>query len=1008
MRPIELIVEGFTSFRTRQVLDFSSLDLFAITGATGAGKTSLLDAITFALYDKVAQKPNSSRELVSQGATQLKVEFRFEMRQVEYRVVRTWRSRGKTDEKKFLFDQFVDGEWERRDRNQKVEEIIGMDFETFTRVIILPQGQFDEFLKGEAAKRREILRQLAGFQIFEQMRKEASDRTSRLKAEREGLTKVLEGIQAPTFEDICSRQVEVEHLEVTIPELDLKAKQSRKLIETEERLFTQIQQYQQLSLKLEDLQKNYSQIESLENKLHKAQLASSVVGAWSILQTTRKRVETTNANLATVNQQLESSKLELIKQQQAFEQFRLAQIEAQSQIEIKERNLTLAESLHTQNQQAQEELDRASQNTLARSQALTKAAKAAIQVELELEIITQDLQNIEAAIANTPRDTSRLEKLRQVAEPLSQWQILLDSLVKQQQKSTQLQTDIEKLNQQLQKSQQAIVKAESEFQTANIALKQAESSNLQFLQSSHVNALRSQLHNGDTCPVCNNFYALDELSETRGEIKQIELIDTKILLHQKEKSEQQLAKILQDKVKIETNLETSQQQFQEQFQEITDLEMQVAHLQKQIDIVLQSPWKVEEILRDRQDLESQESDYQQLISKQKEMAFACQNIENKLKTYEENLQLAQSEFQTVEREQSQREAQLKDISQRLLEITAGKSYEALRQEILLEKAGLSDRLQALDKIYQQARETFAKREEALTKAQENHDLAIAERSQQELNWQTELDSIKLTESEFLTVQTTRSQMEAWQQQIDSYQRQHQDLTTRLQILAEAIGDRSVDEQALTNLRQDLQQIELQLQQASENRASLKAWLEQAEQKRQESQELEEQKLSLQTQEQTYHTLSQDLKSDKFQEYILDGLQQELANRASVLLQQLSDNRYILQIESGDYWVSDNWNGGEKRRVRTLSGGETFAASLSMALALSERLSMGVELGSLFLDEGFGTLDSETLESVTQILESLRQQNRLIGVITHIQSLADRLPTQIHVRKSPNGSELVQK
>jgi exonuclease SbcC len=175
MRPLELIVEGFTSFRTRQVLDFASLDLFAITGATGAGKTSLLDAITFALYDKVAQKPNSSRELVSQGATQLKVEFRFVMRQTEYRVLRTWRSRGKTDKKDFLFDQLVNGEWERCDRTQKVEDIIGMDFETFTRVIILPQGQFDEFLKGEASKRREILRQLAGFQIFEQMRKAASD-----------------------------------------------------------------------------------------------------------------------------------------------------------------------------------------------------------------------------------------------------------------------------------------------------------------------------------------------------------------------------------------------------------------------------------------------------------------------------------------------------------------------------------------------------------------------------------------------------------------------------------------------------------------------------------------------------------------------------------------------------------------------------------------------------------------------------------------------------------------
>lgn len=243
--------------------------------------------------------------------------------------------------------------------------------------------------------------------------------------------------------------------------------------------------------------------------------------------------------------------------------------------------------------------------------------------------------------------------------------------------------------------------------------------------------------------------------------------------------------------------------------------------------------------------------------------------------------------------------------------------------------------------------------------------------------------------------------------IDTYQRQEQDLITRRQMFAEAIADQHTDEIAIANLRADLQQIEQDLQLASENRASIKAWLEQAQQRRQESQDLEERKVALQAQEQIYHTLSQDLQSNKFQEYILDSLQQELANRASVLLQQLSEDRYILQIESGDYWVSDNWNGGEKRRIRTLSGGETFAASLSMALALSEKLSMGIELGSLFLDEGFGTLDSETLESVTQILESLRQQDRLIGVITHIQSLAERLPTQIHVRKSINGSELVR-
>ncbi len=90
---------------------------------------------------------------------------------------------------------------------------------------------------------------------------------------------------------------------------------------------------------------------------------------------------------------------------------------------------------------------------------------------------------------------------------------------------------------------------------------------------------------------------------------------------------------------------------------------------------------------------------------------------------------------------------------------------------------------------------------------------------------------------------------------------------------------------------------------------------------------------------------------------------------------------------------------------SLSGGETFDTSLSLALALSEKLYQGAHLGSLFLDEGFGTLDTDTLESVTQILESLRQRERLIGVITHVRQLGERLPAQVKVFKSPQGSKI---
>jgi exonuclease SbcC len=304
-------------------------------------------------------------------------------------------------------------------------------------------------------------------------------------------------------------------------------------------------------------------------------------------------------------------------------------------------------------------------------------------------------------------------------------------------------------------------------------------------------------------------------------------------------------------------LETSQLQLQIQTQEIAELETEVAKFQEQIDRILKTAWTAADILRERQELERQELAYQKLINEQKEIASACQNAESKLNINQENLQLAQTEFQKAEQEKVHRQSQLQEVSQRLQEITVGKSYESLRQSILQAKSELSDRLQSIEKSYQKARETFVKREEAATKAQDNHNIAIAECTQQETNWHDELQSINFTESAFLTAQTTRSQMESWQKEIETYQRQEQDLTTRRQMFAEAIAYQHTDEIAIANLRADLQQIEQDLQLASENRASIKAWLEQARQRRQESQDLEERKISLQSQEQIYHTLSQD-------------------------------------------------------------------------------------------------------------------------------------------------------
>jgi exonuclease SbcC len=113
------------------------------------------------------------------------------------------------------------------------------------------------------------------------------------------------------------------------------------------------------------------------------------------------------------------------------------------------------------------------------------------------------------------------------------------------------------------------------------------------------------------------------------------------------------------------------------------------------------------------------------------------------------------------------------------------------------------------------------------------------------------------------------------------------------------------------------------------------------------------------------------------------------------------NRYTLEWDDGAFYALDHDNGAERRRAETLSGGETFLASLSLALQLSEeilRTAGAVQIDSLFLDEGFGTLDAEALETVTDAIESLRTGGRMVGIITHIRDLTERLPGCIEIEK----------
>jgi DNA repair protein SbcC/Rad50 len=153
----------------------------------------------------------------------------------------------------------------------------------------------------------------------------------------------------------------------------------------------------------------------------------------------------------------------------------------------------------------------------------------------------------------------------------------------------------------------------------------------------------------------------------------------------------------------------------------------------------------------------------------------------------------------------------------------------------------------------------------------------------------------------------------------------------------------------------------------------------------------------------------DLKGERFQEFLLEEAFKTLVSGASVRMKTIS-NRYTLEWDNGDFYVVDHDNAGERRRAETLSRGETFMASLCLALQLSEevlRSSGALQMDSLFIDEGFGTLDADALSEVTDATEALRQDGgRLIGVISHRPELTDRLPGCIRVNKGVGESTWV--
>jgi exonuclease SbcC len=174
-------------------------------------------------------------------------------------------------------------------------------------------------------------------------------------------------------------------------------------------------------------------------------------------------------------------------------------------------------------------------------------------------------------------------------------------------------------------------------------------------------------------------------------------------------------------------------------------------------------------------------------------------------------------------------------------------------------------------------------------------------------------------------------------------------------------------------------------------------------KRDQAEKLVEQRAGYEREGQVARSLATHLRANNFERWLLEEALDRLVDGGSRILRELSGGQYELVHKAGEFAVVDHHDAGLRRPVRTLSGGETFQASLALALALAEQLSGmagGVaSLESIMLDEGFGTLDAATLDAVAATLENLAARgDRMVGVVTHVSALAERIPVRFEIHK----------
>lgn len=920
MRPVKLELSGFTCFKEPQSISFDELELFAIQGQTGAGKSSILDAITYVLYGQTARLGKQNLEaLISQGASGMYVTLEFEVSVGErYRASRIWSK--KASERQIRFERLESEKWvtavegvKVKDLNAAIERAVGLDYDGFTRAILLPQGEFDRFLRGDAGERRELLKGLLSLHQFEQMRERANSLARDLKAGIEQKNFLLDGEYAnATPEALEAGRLELEAITVRIAGLTGSLERTRSDLE-EARETARLNQ--QLTAVRETLSTLEQDAEGVARASQRVVLARRVAGVIPRLEANERAQKASLAARADLEkrtlaqtQTLEHENLRLQRLEAALEESRA----------LPELEMRLDEA-------------RAAQPKMERLRALG----GAISLEHDQPVTWNEdaaagLERVAAQLkvfTRAERERRDLEKSIQGAE--SRISSLSQSL-----EGAKLERDERK---------EAGQRLKAEVEAVELELEAAWRENLR-------SEITRGLKVGDDCPVCGEplktipDFGVSRVPELEGqrarknaELEAMRTAYTALT---------ERAKAVQENLERERLERTRLEQTHEERQrELVELRQSFAAILGEFD----DPHTALETRRTR------------LLAG---LALEIRTVTEGRDPFEivKVVTARRKQLQQVERE-------------------AREASDAARSASLEAKSALEAAKSLFETRRDEARERALELETALNEA----GFSSADEARA-----ATLPGAEIT-------------------RLESLEREHREALGAAQSqesrLLETLGGRLHDPEKLRDLEDRLKHLESEWREGNRAHGQLEGSLKELERRIELARGLRREVAALGKRYDVYAQLALDLRGSEFQEFMLGQVQSELLSRASSIMREVTRERYQLALVDGEYHVLDNWNSLEARSVRTLSGGESFIASLALALALSDYLAGHRALGALFLDEGFGTLDAEALDAVASVLETIQTQGRMVGVITHVLSLAERLPNRLIVEKGTGSSRM---